>query len=98
LPRPEGAEARGTAGATEAAAAVVPLAQRCAVPVAIPAGLSSETGSLSGPYAWVGRMNAKRKHQLFMLRTCNIFHSQRRRALEAGVTLDYTLADLRELI
>ncbi len=43
-------------------------------------------------------MNAKRKHQLFMLRTCNIFHSQRRRALEAGVTLDYTLADLRELI
>jgi 5-methylcytosine-specific restriction endonuclease McrA len=43
-------------------------------------------------------MNARRRHQLFMLRTCNIFHSHRRRALEAGATLDYTLPDLREMI
>jgi hypothetical protein len=36
-------------------------------------------------------MNAKRRHQLLMLRTCNIFHSHCRRALEVGVKLDYTL-------
>jgi 5-methylcytosine-specific restriction endonuclease McrA len=37
-------------------------------------------------------------HRLFMKRTSNAFHSHKKRAREAGVELDYTLDQLRDVV